>query len=145
VKGILTAAVLLAATGSCFAHGARIAWEMEADEVIIKASFDDGSPMDSAQVIIFSGADPMNPWLTSVTDSNGGFSFSPDPDISLNWDVQVRMAGHGDIVHINLDHGEVDTSVHGGFSAMQIVIMSICVVWGFTGTALFFASRRKRN
>ncbi len=42
----------------------------------------------------------LTPWLTGICDQQGRFSFTPDPDLPGTWDVQVRQAGHGDIIHI---------------------------------------------
>lgn len=111
----------------------------------ISASFDDGQLLERAQVTVFSGASPSVPYIIGMTDENGEFSFLPDKEESLNWDVQVRKAGHGDIVHLSLAEESTVDNEQGRFTTLQIVLMSACVVWGFTGTAFFFASRRKRN
>jgi len=99
--------------------------------------------MDNAQVTVFSGAAPSVVYLSGMTDANGGFSFLPDRAESDDWDVQVRKAGHGSIAHLFLTGDSADTNRAGGLTVLQIVLMSLCVVWGFTGTALFFVSRRK--
>lgn len=135
--------VILGAASSAAAHGSRVTWELDGGSVLITAAFDDGTPMDSAQVTVFSGAEPEVPWLVSRTDDLGTFRFMPDRELSLRWDVQVRKAGHGDIVSISLDP-DAAASAGTGFSPLQIALMAACVVWGFTGTAFFFASRRKR-
>ena len=144
VRYLFTAILLLAASPAS-GHGARISWEIQGDSIRISASFDDGCPMDQAQVTVFSGAAPSEPYITGITDENGKFAFLPDDEESKLWDVQVRKAGHGDIVHISLADDADIRNDHGGFSALQIILMSGCVVWGFTGTALFFSSKRKRN
>ena len=143
VKGLLLFAALLLTALPVFAHGARVIWEVQGDSVHISAAFDDGTPMNEAQVTVFSGAEPSVPYTSGLTDENGEFTFLPDVEQSLAWDVQVRKAGHGDIVHFSLD-GSTDTlSDQGAFTTLQIILMSACVVWGFIGTALFFATKRK--
>jgi len=138
--------VLAVAAYPVFSHGVNVIWELRGDSVHVTGSFDDGQPMDNAQVTVFSGAAPSEPYLTGVTDESGKFSFLPDRVESENWDVQLRKAGHGEIVHISLSDAPTMQGGHGRFSVMQIVLMAVCVVWGFTGTALFFASKReKRN
>ncbi len=117
---------------------------MQGDSVHISASFDDGQPLDRAQVTVFSAAAPSVPYIVGMTDENGEFSFLPDKEESLNWDVQVRSAGHGDIVHLSLAEESTVDDEQGIFTTLQIVLMSACVVWGFIGTAFFFASKRKR-
>ena len=131
-------------TAPVFGHGARVIWEIQGDSIHISALFDDGQPLKSAQVTVFSGAAPSMPYIVGMTDENGEFTFLPDREESLNWDVQVRSAGHGDIVHLSLAEESTVENEQGMFTTLQIVLMSGCVVWGFVGTAFFFASRRKR-
>ena len=143
VKGLLLVAALLLTALPVLGHGARVIWEIQGDSVHISAAFDDGMPMDQAQVTVFSGAAPSVPYTSGLTDENGEFTFLPDLEQSLAWDVQVRKAGHGDMVHFSLD-GSTDSRIdQGAFTTLQIILMSACVVWGFIGTALFFASKRK--
>ncbi|RKZ10148.1 carboxypeptidase regulatory-like domain-containing protein [Candidatus Fermentibacteria bacterium] len=144
VKILLSSAVFLMLTAPVFGHGARVVWELQGDSVHISASFDDGQPLSRAQVTVFSGAAPSVPHIVGMTDENGEFSFLPDREESLNWDVQVRSAGHGDMVHLSLTEEPAVESEQGTFSTLQVVLMSACVVLGFVGTALFFASRRKK-
>lgn len=144
VKFLLSSTVLLTLTAPLFGHGARVVWELQDDSVHISASFDDGQPLSRAQVTVFSGAAPSVPYIVGMTDENGEFSFLPDKQESLNWDVQVRSAGHGDMVHLSLSEEPAADKEQGTFTTLQIVLMSVCVVWGFAGTAFFFASRRKK-
>ncbi len=144
VKSLLLAAVLFLITAPVFGHGARVTWEILGDSVHISASFDDGQPMDSAQVTVFSGAAPTVPYILGITDDYGEFAFVPDREESLNWDVQVRKAGHGNIVHVSLAEDSIADNEQDRFTTLQLVLMSVCVVWGFVGTAFFFASKRKR-
>ena len=124
---------------TAYAHGADIEYTVST-EVEIVATYDTGTPMDGGQVTIYAPDDAANPWQTGTCDAEGKYNFTPDPDIPGTWDVQVRLAGHGDIVHIDVAGG---ASSSGGYSALQIVLMSVCVAWGFAGTALYF--RRKRS
>ena len=135
--------VLLSALGiptTTLAHGAKI--EYTIDTVIeIRATYDAGDPMGGAQVSVYSPDDPTTPWLTGVCDADGRFSFTPESARAGTWDVQVRQAGHGDIVHISVGGGTA-SSGGAGYTPVQIVLMGACVIWGFVGTALFFARRR---
>jgi len=144
VKTLLPFAALLLLTVPLFGHGARAIWELQGDSVHISASYDDGQPLSRAQITVFSGAAPSVPYMVGMTDENGEFSFLPDREESLDWDVQVRSAGHGDMVHLSLTEEPEAASEQGTFSTLQVVLMSACVVWGFVGTAFFFASRRKK-
>lgn len=124
-----------------YAHGAKI--EYTVDMVIeIVAAYDSGEPMSGAQVIVYAPDDLVTPWLTGVCDDDGRFSFAPDTSKPGTWDVQVRQAGHGDIVHIPVGEGSAGTGGAGGYTPLQIVLMAACVVWGAIGTSLYFWRRR---
>jgi nickel transport protein len=143
VSGLKLSAIIILLSSTVFGHGAFVTWEFHGDSVRVSASFDDGQPMDEAQVTVFSGSNPTEAYLVGVTDENGCFSFLPDGEQSMQWDVQVRKAGHGDIVHFSMSEDAQVEIRNGRFSVFQITIMSACVVWGFIGTALFFKSRWK--
>jgi len=138
--GILLALLLalaLAATAS--AHGVKLAYKINM-VVEITAAYDTGEPMGGAQVAVYAPDDPTTPWLTGVCDENGRFAFTPDPSKPGTWDVQVRHSGHGGMIHIPIGEG---VAMRGGtgYTPLQIVLMALCVVWGFVGTALFFSRR----
>jgi nickel transport protein len=109
--------------------------------VEIQATYDTGEPMASGQVTVYAPDSPATPWLTGVCDDEGRFAFTPDPDKPGTWDVQVRQAGHGDIVHIEIGAGAA-TSGGSGLTTPQILLMAACVAWGCIGTALFFSRKR---
>jgi nickel transport protein len=132
--------LVLLSTTTALAHGARIDYTVNM-AIEIVAAYDSGEPMAEAQVTIYAPDDLETPWLTGTTDDEGRFIFTPDPAIPGTWDVQVRQAGHGDIVHIPVGEG-VTSAGSTGFTTVQIILMSACVIWGFVGTALYF-SRRK--
>ncbi len=140
---LILTAILLLTSAPVLAHGAQVMWDFHEDSVHISAAFDNGVPMSDAQVTVFSGAAPTEPYLRGLTDENGVFVFKPDLHLSLNWDVQVRKAGHGDIVHFSMMQTSEVIIEERAFTTLQIIIMSVSVVWGFIGTALFFASKRK--
>ena len=145
VKSILFPALLFVFTFPVYGHGAWVTWEILGDSIHISASFDNGQPLGLAQVTVFSGAAPSVPYLAGMTDENGEFSFLPDKEESLSWDIQVRKAGHGDIVSVSLSEDSIVDNEQSRFTTLQIVLMSTCVVWGFVGTAFFFASKRKKH
>lgn len=141
IAALLTPLLASLTAMSAYAHGARI--EYRVMRVIeITALFDTGDPIQEGQVTVYAPDDPSTPWLSGATDEDGRFSFTPDPEMMGTWDVQVRQAGHGDIVHIPLEGGNL-SSGGAGFTPLQIVLMSVCVLWGLAGTALYF-SRSKR-
>jgi nickel transport protein len=123
-----------------YAHGAEIEYTV-AMTIEIAAAYDSGEPMAGAQVTIYAPDDPSTPWLTGVCDDEGRFSFTPDTAKTGTWDVQVRQAGHGDIVHIPIGVASTGNG-GGGNTPLQIILMAVCVVWGSIGTALYFSRRR---
>lgn len=152
------------------AHGVAIEYQpTQAYE--INAAYDTGEPMVDAQVVVFAPDDPATPWLTGTTDATGQFLFSPSTP--GNWEVQVRQAGHGDVLVIPVaevaaaspasssnDPNSASpnstspdsigsttfpsaTSTTEEYSPLQKSLMIGAVLWGCVGTALFFARSKK--
>lgn len=126
------------------AHGVKIDYNVSR-AIEINANYDNGEPMSNAQVTVYAPDDPSTPWATGSADEKGRFIFTPDPSKSGTWTVRVRQAGHGDLINIPfaedaaaLDSPEV-VSGSTGYTTPQIVLMGASVIWGFIGTALFFA------
>jgi nickel transport protein len=134
--------MLLVLPAQALAHGVNIEYSSDI-EIVIVAKYDTGTPMAGAQVAVYAPDDPATPWLTGVCDDEGVFSFTPDTSIPGTWDVQVRLAGHGGIVHIPVGEGAASSGGLGGYSWLQIAIMAACVIWGSVGTALYFRRRRR--
>jgi nickel transport protein len=165
--------ILLAALGGIgwvtpvLAHGAHIEYQ-PTESIQIQAKYDSGKPMQGAQVMVYSPENLSDPWTQGTTDDQGRFVFSPDTSQPGNWEVTVRQAGHGDIVAIPVggdnaavaDGGEATTGDEAAeaavgqasaeslpqtaqLSPVQQGITIGAVIWGFIGTALFFA-RGKR-
>ncbi|WP_446353631.1 carboxypeptidase regulatory-like domain-containing protein [Coleofasciculus sp. G2-EDA-02] len=136
------------------AHGAKINYETT-QAIKIDAAFDNGKPMSNAQVTVYSPQDPSTPWLQGTTDENGSFVFVPERSQPGEWAVQVRQAGHGDLITISMGENQsatentVDSQVmsiqskSGSFTPAQIVVMAVAVIWGFVGTALYFSKGTK--
>lgn len=137
---IMLLMILAGSPDIALAHGVRVTYETT-NLIHIKAAYDTGEPFKAGQVSVFAPDNPSVPWVTGKTDEKGSYSFTPDPAKPGNWDVRVRSAGHGEIIHIPV--GTTQTSVgDNGYTTIQIITMLACVTWGFIGTALFF-SRRK--
>jgi len=124
------------------AHGARIQYTVNV-AIELVATYDNGDPMAGAQYVIYAPDDPSTPWLAGECDDEGRFSFTPDSSRPGTWVVQVRQAGHGDIVHIPVGQDTTVAGSTGGYTTLQIVLMAACVVWGSVGTALYFSPRRR--
>ncbi len=123
------------------AHGVDLEiFERNAIEVI--AHYDTGEPMAEAQVAVFAPGSPAEPWLTGLCDESGRFYFVPDPQKPGLWEVQVRQAGHGGLIRVEVgEDGDVPT-VTGGYTFAQKILMAAAVAWGLIGTAFFFSRRR---
>lgn len=136
------------------AHGAAI--EHRTTRAIeIRATYDSGDPMANAQVTVYAPSDPTTPWLKGTTSEDGTFVFAPDPEMTGNWDVKVRQSGHGDLVSIPVEDAEAtptpeatsasDSWQGGNFTPLQKAMMAALGVWGFVGTALFFARNQSEK
>ena len=143
----------LSGLSAAWAHGVAIS-PSQAGATRIYAEFDSGEPMAGAQVRVYSPANPQDPWLEGVVDPQGNFFFLPDAGIPGTWEVMIRQAGHGGVVTVAV--GE-DPSVQGAegasldpladspvgsLSPLHRGLLMGSTVWGFLGTALFFARRR---
>lgn len=136
---LATIALTLASTIVVGAHGASIEY-ISSVGIELTATYDSGTVMSEAQVFVYAPNDPATVWLTGMTDEQGRFFFTPDPDIPGTYTVQVRQAGHGAIVHIPVGEGSA-ASGGSGLTTVQIILMSASIVWGFIGTALYFSGR----
>ncbi|MFC2050888.1 carboxypeptidase regulatory-like domain-containing protein [Chloroflexota bacterium] len=139
VIGVWVLCLLLPA--GALAHGVSIQYTSDI-EITIVARYDSGGPMAGANVVVYAPDAPSTPWLTGVCDDEGCFSFTPDSSRPGIWDVQVRLAGHGGMVHIPIGEDAATGGGIGGYSYLQIALMAACVIWGSIGAALYFRPRR---
>ena len=139
--GLTFLLIILVLPMKAHAHGIKIEYTSSMTIELV-ATYDTGEPMSGAQVVVYAPDDPSTPWLTGTCDDEGRFTFTPDTSNPGNWDVQVRQAGHGDIVHISVGEDAAMTGGTGGYSVLQIVLMAVCVIWGIAGTALYFSGKR---
>lgn len=123
------------------AHGVDVGYELT-QALKVTAIYDTGEPMANAQVVVFSPSDPSTPWLNGSTDKQGVFTFTPDSTQPGNWEVQVRQAGHGDVITIPVAGKTSAIATSTALTPLQTSLMIGSTVWGCVGTALFF-SRRK--
>ena len=135
------------------AHTANIVYQQK-QAIEVKATYDDGTPMSKAQVVIYAPDNPAIPWLKGKTDEEGKFNFIPSSDVSGNWDIKIRQSGHGNIISIPWQTDQPTAVVESqenisdfadsSYTPMQKIVMAASGVWGFVGTALFF-SRQKSS
>ena len=140
--GLIAGLVLILMPFTASAHGVDIT-STAVSGVEITARYDSGQPMAGGQVSIYAPDDPLEPWLTGLCDEEGRFFFVPDYNRPGLWEVTVRLAGHGDLVRIEVTgNDEILAGKQGGLTLLQKTFMSLTVIWGAIGTALYF-SRRK--
>jgi nickel transport protein len=124
------------------AHGVDIT-AMPVNAVEIVALYDSGQPMAGGQVAIYAPDEPLEPWLTGICDEEGHFFFVPDYSRAGLWEIQVRLAGHGDLIRLEVTAAEEAlASGPGGLTIMQKIVMALVVGWGAVGTALYFSRRQ---
>ena len=133
--------IILCLPTEAYAHGVNIKYTTDIS-IDIVAAYDTGEPMSGAQVVVYAPDDLSTPWLTGVCDDEGRFTFTPDRSKPGTWDVKVRLAGHGGILHIPVGEDAVASGGTGGYSVLQIALMAACVTWGIAGTALYFSRSR---
>ncbi len=144
---------LVGGASTALAHGVSVTYETHSALVVtLRAAFETGEPMAGGQVTIYTPDEPAIPWQTGVCDEQGRYTFVPDPAIPGTWEVQVRQAGHGDIIYVEvapsddaptISSAALLTSDSGAsYTPLQLLVMGGAVVWGCIGTTLFFARRR---
>ncbi len=139
---IVTMAFLVLAMPAEVALGHGVELSVAPHESIeVNAAYEAGEPMAGAQVAVFAPGEPAEPWLRGSVDEEGRFFFVPDSDRPGTWEVQVRQAGHGGIVRIEVEPAGVVEVTGGGLTPLQKALMAACVLWGSIGTALYFKRR----
>jgi nickel transport protein len=124
------------------AHGVDIT-AVQVNAIEIVALYDSGQPMAGGQVAIYAPDEPLDPWLTGTCDDEGRFIFVPDYSRPGLWEIQVRLAGHGDLVRLQVTAAEKAlASGPGGLTILQKIVMALVVGWGAVGTALYFSRRQ---
>jgi nickel transport protein len=107
----------------------------------IEARYSDSSPLSDSEVTVFSPSNDKDPFLKGITDKYGRFMFIPDTKGTWTISVDDGM-GHKKEKKITVSESfEAQVSDNGSFSTMQLVVMALSVIWGLTGTALYFRKR----
>lgn len=150
---LLIGSAVLALPSSAIAHGTSIEYQ-SVNAIELQASYSSGEPLAKAQVSIYAPDDAQTPWQIGTTDEAGRFIFRPDWSNTGEWEVQVRQAGHGELVKISIDADDkaesfatAQTPASGmstelAYSPLQMGLMTAATIWGCVGTALFFVQRR---
>ena len=91
---VVTGLVFLGFSPIVLAHGFRLE-QQRTEAIVIQSLEDSGKPMIGAMVLVYTPSDRSTPWKTGATDNQGQFIFIPDRTQPGVWTVQVRQAGHG--------------------------------------------------
>jgi nickel transport protein len=142
LAAILTLYLLATSPPDAMAHGVELSYSAR-EGIEITAGYDSGGAMAGAQVTVYAPGKPSEPWMSGACDESGRFFFVPDTDLPGTWEVRVRQAGHGDIVRIEVERGEVAAGGTTGFTTAQKIAMAAAITWGFAGTALYFRRRTR--
>ncbi len=137
--GLLVATFALPAKAG--AHAATITYESSV-EVQITAADNDG-PMAGAEVIVYE-PDLITVYDQGTCDAQGKYSFAPDMSKPGDWKVRINH-DHSHLMYVTVGENVSASGGIGGFSTLQIVLMSACVIWGIIGTALYFRRKREAN
>ncbi|MDY6968781.1 MAG: hypothetical protein SVR08_09040 [Spirochaetota bacterium] len=136
ISGILFLLIFSFSISSALAHG--VTYEIQRDSaVIVKAGYDDGEPMSYAEVKIFSPDVQKVEHQNGRTDNNGNFAFLPNR--TGKWRIVVNDGLGHSFTAETLIKEKIEIESHGqGLGNWQKLIMSACIIWGLTGTALYF-------
>lgn len=138
---LIVVALCLLLPISAAAHGVELTY-LQGREMEIQARYDNGRPMQGAQVEVFAPDDPTTPWLKGNCDSDGLFRFSPDGRKPGQWDVRVRLDGHGGIIRIPVQRA---TLTIAGLSLWQVFGTIAAMIIGYYAMHLFVFVRVKQS
>ncbi len=124
------------------AHGSDLGVTIDGTSVTIQANFDDGSAMETAQIVVFSPQDPEEAWLSGLADSDGRFSFDIDPTIEGRWSVQARQAGHGEFAYLQVASDGTVTVDDGTRSGLRWLLASVVIL---SAVALIMAGKKGKQ
>ncbi|WP_017611800.1 carboxypeptidase-like regulatory domain-containing protein [Nocardiopsis salina] len=105
------AALVLAWPGPAHAHGVELDHD-GAEAVVVEARYDTGEPMAEAQVSVYAPDGTEQPWATGTVDDRGQYLFAPDEPGT--WEVEVRQAGHGDTLEVEVADEEPEGDDEAG-------------------------------
>ncbi|MGD1864685.1 MAG: carboxypeptidase regulatory-like domain-containing protein [Phormidesmis sp.] len=78
------------------------------DGLELRTTFSNGEPLKGAKVTVYAPDQPLRARVTGITDSQGRFTFDPDESISGDWEVNIKRAGHQDILTVPVTEEGID-------------------------------------
>ncbi|MBB5022518.1 carboxypeptidase regulatory-like domain-containing protein [Desulfurispira natronophila] len=135
--------VLLSA-GASYGHGVVVHTEVQ-QAIQVEGVYDDGTPMAEAQVLVFSPGNPRTPWKTTTTDEQGKVSIVTDPEVLGRWSIQLRQAGHGATVYLDMEGDTVEVISRTESGWLKTTLIFALVLWSALATAGYFKRGRARH
>ncbi len=127
-------------SGLLFSHGIN-ADIITGGVIGVKFSYDGVSPMKNAVVKIFSPDNYDAPAISTQSNEQGVVYFLPNK--KGEWIMMAKDdGGHTTRVNIPVTENMIAKSTGNSLSYLQKIIIAVCVIWGFIGTALFFKSKK---
>ncbi len=137
----LICVLLVLVAKEAFAHG--VVCEIKKSKAfVIKVEYDDGTPMDYAEVKIFSPDNKKIEHATGYTDKNGYFAFVPDKP--GKWLIKIDDGmGHGVTREIAVEKKmNLEKEVVHYFPLWLRVLVGLSIIWGLMGTMFFILTRK---
>mgnify|MGYP001797396807 CR=1 FL=1 len=78
------------------------------ESIEFRTTFGNGEPLKGAKVTVYAPDQPLRARATGVTDSQGRFTFAPDEAINGEWEVNIKRAGHQDILTVPVTEEGID-------------------------------------
>ncbi len=138
-----------------FAHSLETNYQLvfdslaQQDSLELQAVLSNGENYPEAPIVVYSPANPDEPWLETTTDQDGKFTFSPDPSIPGEWAVEIGEDSHWDRLeipvgaqNINLDAiSQINehNAAESNHLARQIIVVALVLS---SALGSLFVSRR---
>lgn len=134
---------VLATAGAAPGHGVR--HSTSEGGTIVRAAYDDGSPMAFCDVAVLAPCEAETPFQAGATDRNGGFAFIPDTNGTWTVTVDDGM-GHRVTARVVVEQGalvEGNAAVPAG--RLHGAIVGLGILFGLFGLWALFANRHKAS
>lgn len=81
------------------------------DRLELQTTFSNGQPLKGAKVTVYAPDQPFRVHAVGKTDSQGRFTFTPDQPIDGEWEVNIKQAGHQDILTVPVTEEGIDVDL----------------------------------
>jgi len=110
----------------------------------VQISYDDGDPMDFADVQLFRPNNAKIAYQLGSTDEQGVFMFKPDT--IGTWTVRVSDGlGHGAVIPVTITDQQTVPTARGGLSRWQMLVSGVGYILFFFSVWYAFVNRRRNQ